>query len=181
MSQVVSIKNDRLLMFIKLSLLNWIELTYVFTVFRIGLNKPLCSQYWIELTSVFTTFWIGLNWPLCSQYPKGIAELEYKPHWAIRGLHYDIERGLLMKIDSFLQIQFGTVYRGLTPLSEKEVLRLYKNKNIPLAYVDTHGKNHQVDTWGHFLAPWSIYDGLLFYCKILTDKNSIFQKVILWK
>ncbi|KAI5749174.1 hypothetical protein M8J76_005186 [Diaphorina citri] len=72
------------------------------------------------------------------KYPKGIADLEYKPGWAIRGLHYDIEKGLLMKIDSFLQIQFGTVYRGLTPVSEKEVLRLYKNKNIPLAYVDTH-------------------------------------------
>ncbi|KAI5712521.1 hypothetical protein M8J76_005186 [Diaphorina citri] len=80
------------------------------------------------------------------KYPKGIADLEYKPGWAIRGLHYDIEKGLLMKIDSFLQIQFGTVYRGLTPVSEKEVLRLYKNKNIPLAYVDTHGKNHQYIT-----------------------------------
>lgn len=84
---------------------------------------------------------------LLLQYPQGIAELEYKPGFAIRGLHYDIEKGLLMKIDSFLQIQLGTVYRGLSPVSDEEVLRLYKNKTIPLAYVETHGKNAQVNFW----------------------------------
>lgn len=84
---------------------------------------------------------------LLLQYPQGIAELEYKPGFAIRGLHYDIEKGLLMKIDSFLQIQLGTVYRGLSPVSDEEVLRLYKNKIIPLAYVETHGKNAQVTIW----------------------------------
>lgn len=52
-----------------------------------------------------------------------------------------------MKIDSFLQIQLGTVYRGLSPVSDEEVLRLYKNKIIPLAYVETHGKNAQVTFW----------------------------------
>lgn len=63
----------------------------------------------------------------------------------MRGLHYDIEKGLLMKIDSFLQIQLGTVYRGLTPVSNEEVIKLYKNKNIPLAYVESHGKHAQVN------------------------------------
>ena len=28
-----------------------------------------------------------------------------------RGLHYDVEKGLFLKVDSFHQIQFGTVYR----------------------------------------------------------------------
>ncbi|KRT84904.1 hypothetical protein AMK59_809, partial [Oryctes borbonicus] len=36
----------------------------------------------------------------------------------------------------FLQIQFGSVYRGLTPLSDEEVLRLYKNRIMPIAYVE---------------------------------------------
>ncbi|XP_054268250.1 5'-nucleotidase domain-containing protein 3-like isoform X2 [Macrosteles quadrilineatus] len=80
------------------------------------------------------------------KYPRGIMELEYKPGFAIRGLHYDIEKGLLMKIDSFLQIQLGTVYRGLSPVTDDEVLRLYKNRIIPLAYVETHGKNAQYVT-----------------------------------
>ncbi|XP_039290743.1 5'-nucleotidase domain-containing protein 3 isoform X1 [Nilaparvata lugens] len=77
------------------------------------------------------------------KYPRDIAELEYKPGFAVRGLHYDIEKGLLMKIDSFLQIQLGTVYRGLSPVSDQQVLHLYKNKIIPLALVETHGRNSQ--------------------------------------
>ena len=28
-----------------------------------------------------------------------------------RGLHYDVEKGLFLKVDSFHQIQLGTVYR----------------------------------------------------------------------
>lgn len=70
------------------------------------------------------------------QYPKEIAQLEYKPGFAVRGLHYDIQKGVLIKLDSFLQIQFGAVYRGLTPLSNDEVLQLYKNRILPIAYVE---------------------------------------------
>lgn len=54
------------------------------------------------------------------------------PGFAIRGLHYDIEKGLLLKLDSFLQIQLGTVYRGLTAVSDAEVLRLYRSRTIPI-------------------------------------------------
>lgn len=88
-----------------------------------------------------TVYYVIFNF----QYPKEIAELAYKPGFAIRGLHYDIEKGLLMKLDSFLQIQLGTVYRGLTSVSDEEVLSLYKNKTIPLSYVETQGKNAQVN------------------------------------
>ncbi|XP_014239344.1 5'-nucleotidase domain-containing protein 3 isoform X2 [Cimex lectularius] len=70
------------------------------------------------------------------KYPKGIGEMEYLPSFAIRGLHYDIEKGLLMKLDSFLQIQLGTVYRGLSPVPDAEVMKIYMNKTVPLAYVE---------------------------------------------
>ncbi|KAK6645083.1 hypothetical protein RUM43_001359 [Polyplax serrata] len=73
-------------------------------------------------------------------YPKDILELEYNPDFTIRGLHYDIEKGLFMKLDSFLQIQLGTVYKGLTPVSDEKVIELYKNKVIPIAYVEAKGK-----------------------------------------
>lgn len=66
------------------------------------------------------------------QYPEAIKSLEYLPGFAIRGLHYDIEKGLLLKLDSFLQIQLGSVYRGLTPVSDAEVIRLYRNRVVPL-------------------------------------------------
>jgi hypothetical protein len=78
------------------------------------------------------------------QYPKEIASLEYIPKFAVRGLHYDIEKGLLLKLDSFLQIQFGSVYRGLSPVSDEDVLKLYKNRIIPIAYVEGASRNGQV-------------------------------------
>lgn len=49
---------------------------------------------------------------------------------------YDIEKGLLLKLDSFLQIQLGTVYRGLTRVPDDEVLKLYRNRIIPVKYVE---------------------------------------------
>uniref|UniRef100_A0A336MPZ0 CSON005199 protein n=1 Tax=Culicoides sonorensis TaxID=179676 RepID=A0A336MPZ0_CULSO len=74
------------------------------------------------------------------KYPSGIRDLDYKPDFAVRGLHYDIEKGVLLKLDCFLQVQFGSVFRGLTPLSDEEVLDLYKNRIIPIAYVEGHTK-----------------------------------------
>lgn len=83
-------------------------------------------------------------------------KLEYRPDFAIRGLHYDIEKGLLMKLDSFLQIQLGTVYRGLTPVPDEQVLELYKNKIIPLAYVEGSNKL-EVCGFGFFYPPFLVY------------------------
>ena len=57
------------------------------------------------------------------------------PGFAIRGLHYDIEKGLLLKLDSFLQIQLGSVHRGLTPVSDAEVLRLYRSRTVPIGKI----------------------------------------------
>lgn len=57
--------------------------------------------------------------------------MEYKPGFAIRGLHYDIKEGILMKIDLFHQIQFESVYRGLTPLAREEVEKIYGGSYIP--------------------------------------------------
>ncbi|XP_012239554.1 5'-nucleotidase domain-containing protein 3 isoform X1 [Bombus impatiens] len=79
------------------------------------------------------------------KYPVGIGNLEYKKDFAVRGLHYDIEKGLLLKLDSFLQIQFGAVYRGLHPVPAEEVLRLYKNRIIPIAYVEAPHKHSHKD------------------------------------
>uniref|UniRef100_A0A1B0CEL9 5'-nucleotidase domain-containing protein 3 n=1 Tax=Lutzomyia longipalpis TaxID=7200 RepID=A0A1B0CEL9_LUTLO len=45
-----------------------------------------------------------------------------------------------VELDSFLQIQLGTVYRGLTPLSDAEVLRIYKNRILSIAYVEGNSK-----------------------------------------
>ena len=70
------------------------------------------------------------------QYPSDFKEFKYDPKMSIRGLHYDIEKGLLLKIDSINQIQLGTVYRGRQKLTEEEVLQLYKRRKIPQDYLD---------------------------------------------
>ena len=74
------------------------------------------------------------------RYPKDIGKYEYIPNFAILGLHYDIEKGLLLKLDSFFQIEFGSVYRGLTQLSDEEVLTIYKNRTLPIAFVEGFSK-----------------------------------------
>jgi hypothetical protein len=39
-------------------------------------------------------------------------------------------------LDSFLQIQLGTVFRGLSRVPDEEVMNLYRNRFIPIAYVE---------------------------------------------
>ena len=46
------------------------------------------------------------------------------------GLHYDVTKGLFLKIDSSCQIQLGTVYRGKQKLEDEEVLHLYKKRQL---------------------------------------------------
>ncbi|XP_053577000.1 5'-nucleotidase domain-containing protein 2 isoform X2 [Bombina bombina] len=76
------------------------------------------------------------------KYPEGIKKYDYNPGFAIRGLHYDIQKSLLMKIDAFHYIQLGTVYRGLKPVPDEEVLDLYGGtQHIPLYQMtDFYGK-----------------------------------------
>lgn len=56
----------------------------------------------------------------------------------MRGLHYDIEKGLLMKMDQFQQLQIGSIYRGLTCLTQEEVMKIYGSRSLPLHYVEGH-------------------------------------------
>ncbi|XP_054709847.1 5'-nucleotidase domain-containing protein 3-like [Uloborus diversus] len=75
---------------------------------------------------------LGRDWLINKfKYPHEIRQLDYRPGFAIRGLHYDMQQGLLMKIDSFHQIQFESVFRGTTPLSKEEVVSIYGGSYIP--------------------------------------------------
>ncbi|XP_075434475.1 5'-nucleotidase domain-containing protein 2 isoform X2 [Ascaphus truei] len=70
------------------------------------------------------------------KYPAGIRKYDYLPNFAVRGLHYDINKGLLMKIDAYHYIHLGTVYRGLKPVPDEEVKELYHGTHhIPLEQV----------------------------------------------
>ncbi|XP_004444446.3 5'-nucleotidase domain-containing protein 3 isoform X2 [Drosophila pseudoobscura] len=80
------------------------------------------------------------------RYPEDILDLEYEPNFAVRGLHYDVEKGLLVKLDSFLQLQLGSVYRGRTKLGADEVLKLYHNRLLPIAYVEGPNNSYRHNT-----------------------------------
>ncbi len=44
-------------------------------------------------------------------YPDDLKKFCYRPGMGARGIHLDIKRGWLMKVDSYHNIQLGTVYR----------------------------------------------------------------------
>ncbi|NXU63418.1 NT5D2 protein, partial [Horornis vulcanius] len=76
------------------------------------------------------------------KYPERLGKYEYIPGFAIRGLHYDVQKSLLMKIDAFHYVQLGTAYRGLKPVPDEEVIELYGGtQHIPLYQMsDFYGK-----------------------------------------
>ncbi|XP_076453539.1 5'-nucleotidase domain-containing protein 2-like [Babylonia areolata] len=78
------------------------------------------------------------------KYPAEIMDLEFDPSFAVRGLHFDVQKGLMMKIDGFHSIQLGTVYRGLQPVPDDEVISLYGGIHIPVDYLEPSGPLHQL-------------------------------------
>jgi len=71
------------------------------------------------------------------KYPDVVRDFPYDPSAVIRGLHYDIENGILMKLDNSARIQMGTVFRGHEQLSDSEVLRIYSKRHLPVSRVES--------------------------------------------
>ncbi len=72
------------------------------------------------------------------KYPSVFLDLKYDPQLSVRGLHYDVEKGLLLKMDQFHNIQLGSVYRGRHSVSDEEVKRLYRGSlRVPLDVIDS--------------------------------------------
>lgn len=70
-------------------------------------------------------------------FPEDILNMEFVPDFCIRGLHFDIKRSLLMKIDANNIIQGDTVHRGLEKLDSEQVLQEFDGRmNIPKKIMD---------------------------------------------
>ncbi|XP_060063842.1 5'-nucleotidase domain-containing protein 3-like [Ylistrum balloti] len=81
------------------------------------------------------------------RYPDAIMNIKYVKDFSIRGLHYDIQRGLMMKLDSFHNIQLGTVFRGLQQVPDSEVKAFYNGTHVALKDMNTFygtGPMHQL-------------------------------------
>ncbi|XP_028415649.1 5'-nucleotidase domain-containing protein 2-like [Dendronephthya gigantea] len=63
-------------------------------------------------------------------YPEELRTMTYDPEFVIRGLHIDINKGIMMKIDSYQNIMPGTAYRGYQQISEEDIHRYYRGTHI---------------------------------------------------
>ncbi|KAN0035361.1 hypothetical protein ACTA71_004626 [Dictyostelium dimigraforme] len=107
------------------------------------------------------------------KYPMALKEIKYDPSFAIRGLHFDVNYGLLMKLDFLNNIQAGAIYHGRRPLSKDEVIQIYGSMQLKRHYCDS------------FLKPMSDIFCLPEACLIantiqyLTDHNLAFEPRII--
>lgn len=118
------------------------------------------------------------------RYPEGLREYDYIPNFVIRGLHYDVQKALLMKIDAFHYIQLGTVYRGLNPVPEKEVIAMYEGSHVPLEIMsDFYGKSSHGHTMKQFMDIFSLPEMSLLLCvnDYFMKHNIDYEPVHLYK
>uniref|UniRef100_G3P6U6 5'-nucleotidase domain containing 3 n=1 Tax=Gasterosteus aculeatus TaxID=69293 RepID=G3P6U6_GASAC len=108
-------------------------------------------------------------------YPEGLRNYEYIPNFAVRGLHYDVQKALLMKIDAFHYIQLGTVYRGLHPVPDEEVIAMYEGCHVPL--------ENMSDFYGKFMDIFSLPEMTLLCCvnDFFMKHNIDYEPVHLYK
>ncbi|XP_033941920.1 5'-nucleotidase domain-containing protein 3 [Pseudochaenichthys georgianus] len=118
------------------------------------------------------------------RYPEGLRDYEYIPNFAVRGLHYDVQKGLLMKIDAFHYIQSGTVYRGLDPVPDEEVIAMYEGCHVPLENMsDFYGKSSHGQTMKQFMDIFSLPEMTLLSCvnDFFMRHNIDYEPVHLYK
>ncbi|KAL3311386.1 hypothetical protein Ciccas_010031, partial [Cichlidogyrus casuarinus] len=86
-------------------------------------------------------------------YPEALYHLRLNPKFAVRGLHYDIKRALLMKLDAFKNIQLDTVYHGLSQVAKDTVRELYQGDHIPKAALHSSARREIIQLMDFFVIP----------------------------
>ena len=78
------------------------------------------------------------SWCTTLSFPSEVSDSGLGPAVDIwhAGLHYDVEKGLFLKVDSSHQVQLGTVYRGRQRLTDQEVLSLYNSLNFSVTSLE---------------------------------------------
>ncbi|KAK6057977.1 HAD superfamily hydrolase, 5'-nucleotidase, partial [Cooperia oncophora] len=108
------------------------------------------------------------------KYPENILYVPYDSEFAIRGLHFDVESSCLLKVDAFLQIQNGSVYKGKRRLADSEVKRLFPR--LSLSNIDGRQVPQLVD---FFSLPWAgLLSTVVHYCDlhhIVFDPKCLFD------
>ncbi|XP_062856141.1 5'-nucleotidase domain-containing protein 3 [Trichomycterus rosablanca] len=118
------------------------------------------------------------------RYPEGLMDYKYIPDFVVRGLHYDVQKALLMKIDAFHYIQLGTVYRGLHAVPDTEVIAMYEGSHVPLEIMsDFYGKSTHGHTMKQFMDIFSLPEMTLLLCvnDYFMKHNIDYEPVHLYK
>ncbi|KAM8972900.1 5'-nucleotidase domain-containing protein 3 isoform 1-T1 [Pelodytes ibericus] len=118
------------------------------------------------------------------RYPAELRKYEYDPNFAIRGLHYDVHKALLMKIDAFHYIQLGTVYRGLSVVPDSQIIEMYAGHHVPLEQMsDFYGKSSEGNTLKQFMDIFSLPEMTLLSCvnEYFLSNNIDYEPVHLYK
>jgi HAD superfamily 5'-nucleotidase-like hydrolase len=99
------------------------------------------------------------------KYPEALRQhCEYLPEFPIRGLHMDKKRGWLMKVDSYHNIQLGTVFNGMYAVSNEEVIKSYGG-TLRLNIEDI-GYAQSSSTFHHFVDLFCLPEICLIACVI---------------
>ncbi|CAF3619608.1 unnamed protein product [Rotaria sordida] len=64
------------------------------------------------------------------RYPDQLMNFSFRPGLGARGLHLDIKSGWLMKVDSYHNIQLGTVYHGMRKIPDEEVIAAHNGTKL---------------------------------------------------
>ena len=78
------------------------------------------------------------------KYPDDLLNFRYRPGMGARGLHLDIQRGWLMKVDSFHNIQLGTVYHGMRAIPDEEVIAAHHGTKLSVDIVGYLGRTSKM-------------------------------------
>eukprot|EP01006_Ploeotia_vitrea_P044591 TRINITY_DN66838_c6_g15_i1.p1 TRINITY_DN66838_c6_g15~~TRINITY_DN66838_c6_g15_i1.p1 ORF type:complete len:508 (-),score=20.13 TRINITY_DN66838_c6_g15_i1:150-1673(-) len=69
------------------------------------------------------------------KYPEDLAHWKYDPSFPIRGLHFDYNKGYLLKLDAYRQVALDCVYYGRSPVQPTDVLEHYGGTNVSTSYM----------------------------------------------
>lgn len=68
------------------------------------------------------------------KYPDEFLRFEYDPEFAVRGLHFDCQQGVLMKLDFVFNINIDTVYLGREQLQPHQVYKRYPGLHVRIPF-----------------------------------------------
>lgn len=117
-------------------------------------------------------------------YPNKLRSIKFDAGFPIRGLHFDTEKGYLMKLDSFSHVQLGAVYRGHRKINNWDVVKEYEGTLISVDSIskgtnkDGHTIHQQMDLFSlPFLSLLSNVVEYFIEENILFDPGYIYYDV----